>query len=160
MRRERDDKIRPRGPVLRRCDVSLVVHHRLIAASKKFRHKTQLHIRLHPDAEKIIVDLIDIEKRVHIDSGLRAEIGAHIVIENCVETHLFEAAIVVRLLDKCLIIGAQSERGMTAANTVFPEMTEWSDGLIVGHYERQRFGRARSRISHTNQREREHYGDG
>ena len=93
----------------------------LIARGQDGRHEAQFDKGLHADRKQKIENLVGVEKRVEKRVAL-ANQRTHVVAQNAVKANMLHAKLVMRLLQLRLPIGAQGERGVAAADRMFPEM--------------------------------------
>ena len=86
-------------------------------------HEAQLHEGPHADREQEIHDLVGVEEGVQRLLVL-AHKGSHVVIENAVKAHVPEPEFPMRARKLRLPVRAQGERGVAAADGVFPEVRQ------------------------------------
>lgn len=104
-------------------DVGLVVKGSLVAGRQCSGHEAQFHDWTHVDRAQEIVDLIGVVERIDQLVALFDD-GIHVVVEQTMETHMAKAKRFPALLQLGLPVRAKRERGMTAANAMFPEVRQ------------------------------------
>lgn len=117
------DQHRPLREVPGRTHIGAIVKDRLVAGRQRRRHEAQLNERLHANGQQEIKNLVGIEKGIEQLVAL-VDQRAHVIAENAVKTHVFHAEFVVRTPQLGLPIGAKRQRGVTAADGMFPEVRQ------------------------------------
>ncbi len=99
---------------------TFVMERCLLCACIRFRHKSQLHKRLHADAKQKIKNAVNVEKRnlrCPKSRDHRRHHDTHIIIEKSMKSQILKTNLLMRLFNLLLHIRPQNRRRMAASHT-------------------------------------------
>src|SRR2546426_10056060 len=118
------DELPPLVPILRRRDVGLVPKRmrRRRIRGQFARHEAQFHKRADAIFEQPVVNLVNVRKIVNGIAGIVFAVKPYFVMENGVETDVFEAGDALHFAEIAAITLAQRDDGPFGTEHALPKM--------------------------------------